>query len=199
MDILFEDCLVMSFLQYKDTRGERSEQRLQRNPTAGAVSAFKDRVQYGPVYCCCVCCQAHFRPRVVPLSQLSNLPHLQSFTAVKLPHLFQHLDSAWCCKSCMGSLAKNATPALAEVNALAPTWLQCPDLEQEEHQLMSNKKCPMITLSNLASYQRREVVLLVPTTGSPDSTNLQRMLDSVHHRTTPYILRPKVFQQYVYK
>ena len=129
---------------------------------------------------------------MVRLSQLTNFPVLKSFTGEMLPHLFKQLDSTWCCKACKEGLTRNRCPSLAEVNGLAPTWLQLPELELEEHQALSNKKCPMYTLSNLAGLGGRESVLLVPTSVQPDSTNLQMMLDSVHCRTSQYVLRPQV-------
>ena len=161
---------------------------------------FKDGIEYGPIFGCSVCSQYYFKSQVTRLENLSHLPELLNlinlhYTEHLLPHLYHQLDTTWVCYICKAQVSKGNIPALAVDNTLDPTWLKLPGLEQEEHQVVGILD-PIFTISGIPcnSGGRGAVssTVLVPSQTLPDYSSIGAMLDSLHSRTTPYVLRPQV-------
>ena len=184
----------------------REEYRQRSTPSSpsAALESFRAAVQSGPIFGCCICHQHHYKSGVVRLEQIHhhleahNLQHLVNlyYTDHLLAHQLYQLGTLWCCKGCRAKVAMGGTPALATANGLAPTWLQQPELSQEEHQAVTQYH-PLLTISGLlGSARTKEEVLVVPTFPLSEvaarCTTLESFLDLVHSKSHPYVLRFQV-------
>ena len=193
-------------MQYHANSEERREERRkdywrtvgQPSPAA-ALQAYQASVMGGPLFGCAICCQHFYQSAMVRLEQVADMPCLKDngllnmyFTHHLMAHQLRQLDSFWCCRFCKEDMAKGSVPSLAQENGLSPTWLQLPELVQEEHEATS-LMFPVVTVSSLSCRGGgREARLLVPSSKPINSSSLGAMLTSVHSRSTPYTLRCKV-------
>ena len=107
--------------------------RRRDRPPGAALTEFKEKTVYGPMFGCLTCSTACFREEVVEVERVAALateegrerylamPFLHSNS-----HLFIQLDTAWVCLTCQAAMSAGRLSTLASTNGLSAPWVGLP-------------------------------------------------------------------------
>ena len=129
-------------------------ERRREQPPGAALAAFGTRTRYGPMFGCVCCSTTNFLEEVVEVERVAvlateegrerylDLPFLRTNN-----HLFNQLDTAWVCTTCVAAMSAGRLPTLAATNGLAAPWVRLP------HHLLhiSVEEMDLISLNNIFS------------------------------------------------